>query len=159
MRHKEQELDKQQEAKLAEKVHLLKTKGWHILNELSAKSLVNRHGVECFGDYNTPPTGFREIPEAEMAVSNYPIYSTVMMAFRQLKWTSPEGKPELLSMWINVTPIGHGFGYYRDYWAKRIRWFIFEACKHEFRTVKSMMCYKELQCITCGFEYSIDSSD
>lgn len=33
------------------------------------------------------------------------------------------------------------------------------VCKHEFRTTKASMCYREYTCKLCGYKQTIDSSD
>lgn len=55
---------------------------------------------------------------------------------------------------------GKGDAIYLDYWAKRVRFFLFAECEHTMRHTANLgRCYNEYTCTKCGYVETIDSSD
>jgi hypothetical protein len=102
--------------------------------------------------YNVAPANFKEVDEAWIA-THFHCVCTPYQWFQQIRFE--EGKP-LLSIHF-------------DYWGKKIRWFTFAGCIHEYRTPTKEEyaahhdypgnCYHISICDKCGYWYAVDSSD
>jgi hypothetical protein len=118
-------------------------------------------------DFNTPPTNFEEVDEEWLATkSTFRIYGFKYTWFQQVRLPSEK---HLFDIHCFGSYDGTGFAMHVDYWGKKIRYFKFAGCKHEFRTPTREEyaahhdypgnCYHISVCDKCGFWYTVDSSD
>jgi hypothetical protein len=139
-----------------------------MLSKLTYLEKEERERVEkLFGitHYNEPPANFKEVDEAAIAVrhSNYSFY---YQWFQQVRFE--ENKP-LLGIHCFGSANSQGFAMSFDYWGKRIRYFTFAGCIHEYREPTREEyadhhdwpgnCYHISICDKCGYWYTVDSSD
>lgn len=130
------------------------SRGWNIRNKYEAEKLAETFGVHWLGTNNQPPINFREVSEAEFAQGSWGDYSAVMSKFNQISY-----KGEFFNITLNVDAFGDGWGYSKRYHEKRVRWFVFKACNHEWKQTLSRMCYREYVCVKCETKKTVDSSD
>jgi hypothetical protein len=115
--------------------------------------------------YNVAPANFQEVDE-EYIATHHQHYSFNYQWFQQIRFE--EGKP-LLSIHCFGSANSKGYAMHFDYWGKKVRWFTFAGCLHEYREPTKEECaahhswpgncYHVSICDKCGHWYAVDSSD
>lgn len=129
------------------------------------KEQVEQH-VKDFGRFNDPPPGFQEITSEEFAQSGFFTWCLENVEFRQID-------PALIDKSKVLTPVksflsvkmfymNHGDGYAlaQDYWGKKVRYFKFAKCFHDWQEIgtRGWNCYHVCKCTKCGESWEYDSS-
>jgi hypothetical protein len=123
-----------------------------------------------WGNFNAAPPGFTEITAEEFAQSGFFMWCKVAQEYRQIV---PENidQTKLLSPITHVFSItlfymNHGdhFGIANDYWGKKVRYFKFAECFHDWQETsapagQAWNCYHYCKCSKCGDSWEYDSSD
>ena len=112
-----------------------------------------------YGTHGLPPN-FREVDEAEFVkCAMRRIYTPERVEYRQfhvLRKENPDLPPDLQLSWYHN---GKGDAIYLDYWAEKVRYFLFAECEHEMgNRVNLGTCYNQYTCSKCGYVEKIDSS-
>lgn len=127
--------------------------------------------IKEWGGYNQPPPGFTEITAEEFAQSGFFIWCLSNVEFRQI---DPNQIPSasLLNpikhfLSVKMFYMNHGDHYAisNDYWDKKIRYFKFAKCFHDWNEISAeeakkpaFSCYHYCKCTKCGAEWEYDSS-
>jgi hypothetical protein len=137
--------------------------------ELNAGEL-RKHEAK-WGKFNDPPTGFKEITPEQFAQSGFFTWCKVNMEFRQID--SARIKPDVLlfpakyMLAVTMFYMNHGehFAIGNDYWEKRVRYFTFAECYHDWKEISpkeaggpAYNCYHYYKCTKCGAKNEVDSS-
>jgi len=124
-----------------------------------------------WGRFNDAPPGFKEITAEQFAQSGFFTWCKIGQEFRQIILTDEQQKSML-------SPIGHCFAitmFYmnhdahfaigHDYWGKKVRYFTFADCYHNWIEISAkeagkpaMNCYHYCKCSKCGASHEYDSS-
>lgn len=144
-----------------------------VLDEIRPKEMspeeIKEH-EEKYGGYNDAPPNFKEITEAEFAQSMFFTYAPNATEHRQILIDPDDSRKECLGITLYYFFDGNGFGIAHDYWGKKVRYFRFKACEHEYKSLspkeahaKGILhfgrCYHVGECKKCGHIHSYDSSD
>ena len=111
---------------------------------------------EWYGNYNTPPAGWREVTEKEFATQLHLLMGHMVgIESRQLIQNNT-----LLSAHLVFFSDRNGYAIVPVFHQERVRLFLFEACKHEWKHVKNLgRSYDEYKCTKCERTNTIDSGD
>jgi hypothetical protein len=124
-----------------------------------------------WGRFNFAPPGFKEITAEEFAQSGFFTWCKEGLEFRQI--LQDNVKPDQLlhpikgSLSITLFYMNHGehYGIANDYWDKRVRFFKFADCYHEWVEISAkeagkpaLNCYHYNKCTKCGAQWEYDSS-
>ena len=128
-----------------------------------------------WGRFNFAPPGFKEITDEEFAQSGFFTWCKVGMEFRQLlpenidqsKMLSPV--TQMLTVTMFYMNHGANFAIANDYWGKKVRYFMFADCYHEYVELSKEEsekrghrhfgnCYHVELCKKCGYVWAYDSS-
>jgi hypothetical protein len=125
---------------------------------------------DVLGGYNDPLPNMVELTEKEFARASALTYPEQLSGYRQI--VNPKfnnGKVLSLTFFVTNRQDMSGWAISTDYWAGKVRFFKFAACRHEFResgpedwangVPKSRMCLSVSVCKKCGYVREIDSSD
>jgi hypothetical protein len=134
------------------------------LSPEEAKDINEKFGIV---NYNTPPANFEEVDEEWFVTkSTFRIYGFKYSWYQQVFLPNEKG---LLSIHCFGSYDGTGFAIHLDYWSKKVRYFKFAGCVHEFRSLTQReketyqmydrMCLRHYICDRCGFLHTVDSSD
>lgn len=130
--------------------------------------------IKEWGNYNDSLPNLTELTAEEFAQSGFFTWGIIGVEFRQIDPKRlNEGKllgiPFSVYTTANVfhvnSPNENGFVLINDYWAKKLRYFRFTKCVHDYEEVtgKNGMpvwnCYHYYKCRKCGKPYEVDSSD
>ena len=124
-----------------------------------------------WGGYNDAPPGFKEITAEQFAQSGFFTWCKEGMEHRQII-TTPEQHKALLSpithcFSITMFYMNHGenFAIGHDYWGKKVRYFTFADCYHNWVEITAkeagkpaFNCYHYCKCSKCGAQHEYDSS-
>lgn len=135
--------------------------------EYQSEEEEERH-KEQFGGYNDLPPNFKEITLEEFAQSKFFSYGPMWVDYKQidrLQWD----ESHYLSLILFGLYDGTGFAIHNDYWSKKLRFFKFARCEHEYRELTQQecgerrinhfgMCWHVIECQKCGRIESYDSS-
>lgn len=141
------------------------------------------------GRFNDKPLGWREVDEAYIATKSlFRMYAPLMREYRQIInkndcdciASGNEAKPKqhgadahakncavyrndpALHVTLYFFHDGTGVGMSFDYWAKKIRWFVF-GCEHRYAEVSRPAGNRSglhtSRCTICGYVNSYDTSD
>lgn len=124
-----------------------------------------------WGHYNSPPPGFKEITHEEFAQSGFFTWCPTSMEFRQIMADNVD-KAVLLSpikghLSVKMVYMNHGahFAMAQDYWEKKVRYFTFADCYHDWQEISAkeagkpaFNCYHYCKCSKCGAQWEYDSS-
>jgi len=134
---------------------------WKDIYELSVKEKAEHE--RKYGAYNDFPPGWREISQEEMAQSNFFTYSPVLVEDRQMYPRDENGEREFNKGRVSARLFhmhdGTGFGLGSDYWGKKIQWYRFELCNHDYAGTTIGKCLTRYTCKKCNYSEEIDSSD
>jgi hypothetical protein len=122
---------------------------------------------EDFGGYNDAPPGFTEITSEEFAQSGFFTWCLEKAEFRQIvpdridqsKMLSPV--KSMLSVKMFYMNHGDGYALSQDYWGKKVRYFKFAKCYHDYQEIAGAShwnCYHVCKCSKCGDVWEYDSS-
>ena len=127
-----------------------------------------------WGGYNDSLPNLTEITTEEFAQSGFFTWSITGIEFRQID-PARLNKGKLIGpqftcfanarIFFSNSPHENGFMMINDYWGKKIRYFRFTKCEHDYADVtgKNGMpvwnCYHYYKCQKCGQEWEVDSSD
>lgn len=130
------------------------------------------HIVE-WGDYNDSLPNLTELTAEEFSQSGFFTWCITGIEFRQIK-------PELFNkgniftavkcytsakIFYVGSPNENGFVMISDYWEKKVRYFRFTKCEHDYEEVTGKNgkpvwnCYHYYKCRKCGQQNEVDSSD
>jgi hypothetical protein len=114
-----------------------------------------------YGTVKGLPANFREVDEAEFVKNAMRrIYTPQRIEYRQfhaLRKDHPELPGDLQLHWYHN---GKGDATYLDYWAGKVRFFLFAECEHEMKHTRNLgRCFNEYTCSKCGYVEQIDSGD
>jgi hypothetical protein len=123
---------------------------------------------EIPGNFNDAPPNFREINETEFCNSEFFVYTSIHTESRQIILDRNKNYIYFLNVKLFLLSNGYGFGISADYKNKKIKYYKFEICQHEFREptedeynkfhlIKGMCIHNSI-CKKCGYIKSIDSS-
>ncbi len=136
------------------------------------KEQCDKHAVE-WGRYNDPLPNMKEITAEEFAQSGFFTWSITGVEFRQIDPTRfAEGNLLIpTKSYISVKifycngPGESGFAMSADYWEKRVRYFKFAKCYHEWEEIPGSSIggpafnhYHYCKCKKCGANWEYDSS-
>lgn len=124
-----------------------------------------------WGGFNDVPPGFTEITAEEFAQSGFFTWCKVGMEFRQINPATVD-KTKLLSPLETFTSftlfyMNHGENYAitADYWEKKVRYFKFADCYHDWKEISAAEAgkpawnnYHYCKCVGCGASWEYDSS-
>lgn len=124
-----------------------------------------------WGGFNDAPPNFTEITSEEFAQSGFFTWCKTSMEFRQIDPTRID-PTKLLSpvksfLSISLFFMNHGdnYGITNDYWAKKVRYFKFADCFHEWKEISpaeaggpAYNCYHYYKCSKCDARWEVDSS-
>lgn len=143
---------------------------------MSYEKLVSDHTPEYekeWGRYNDSLPNLQEITAEEFAQSGFFTWCFNGTEHRQI---SPENfnKGKIFSpvkTFVNAkiffmnSPYESGFVIVNDYWAKKVRFFKFAKCFHDYKEITAaeagktaFNCYHYCRCTKCGQGYEYDSS-
>lgn len=122
---------------------------------------------EIEGGYNDALPNMREITEGEFAQHAFFTYDFRWHGYKQIL-------PEKLTA-IGITPPGGdrphmmpvkwfalydktGVAMHNDWWGKKVRYFSFAVCVHDFTEKGIGHCLTLYTCQKCGFKKQVDSS-
>lgn len=126
-----------------------------------------------WGKYNDPLPNMKEITAEEFAQSGFFTWSITGMEFRQIDPKQfKEGSllsPVTAFMHCKIffTNSSHesGFAMTGDYWTKKVRYFKFADCFHDWKEISAkdagkpvFNCYHYCRCSKCGASWEYDSS-
>jgi hypothetical protein len=120
-----------------------------------------------FGKYNDAPPGFTEITAEEFTQSGFFTWCLEKTETRQvLKDRVDRNKmlsevPGYLPVTLFYMNHGDHYALSRDYWAKKVRYFKFAKCYHDYQEVSGHSvgnCYHVCKCVKCGDVWEYDSS-
>jgi hypothetical protein len=131
---------------------------------------INTH-AKRWGGFNNAPPGFKEITVEQFAQSGFFTWCKEGLEFRQI-YLTPEQQKDMLS------PVPYGFSitmFYmnhdehfaigHDYWGKKVRYFTFADCYHDWKEISAkeagkpaFNCYHYCKCTKCGASWEYDSS-
>ena len=135
-----------------------------ITDEGLTKEQIEQHEKD-WGSRNDPPPGLQEITLEEFAQSGFFTWSMEKIEQRYVD-LSRAGN-EKLSGWLTLKmvflPRGEGFAMSHDYWGKKVRFFQFAKCYHDWQEISpagrpAWNCYHYYKCTKCGDGYECDSS-
>lgn len=121
-----------------------------------------------WGRYNDCPSGFIEITAEEFAHSGFFIWCIEMVEHRQILNRVPKGIPfeGMLSITLFFMNNGIHFGIANDYQNKKVRYFKFAKCFHNYVEISAAEAgkpafrnYHYYKCTLCGDQTEMDSSD
>ena len=124
-----------------------------------------------WGRFNDAPPGFKEITAEQFAQSGFFTWCKTAQEFRQI-YLTPEQQKDMLA------PVPHGlsitmfymnhdchFAVASDYYGKKVRYFTFADCYHDWREISAkeagkpaFNCYHYCKCSKCGASHEYDSS-
>ena len=118
-----------------------------------------------FGGFNDFPPNWTEITEEEFAQSKFFTYSPDYVDYRQML----DGKNPCVSARLYFFWGDEGFAIVNDYWGKKVKYFRFYLCEHDYTELSSKEarkrgishfgnCYHVLVCEKCDHVWSYDSS-
>lgn len=126
-----------------------------ITKPMHVTEVENEVHQEKWGGFNTPPPGWREVTEAEIAtISTIRTHAPSYEEYRRIKVSNTE--PYLavrLFFMHDETGVGLSF----DYWNKKVRWFMF-GCDHDYETWWPVVFERHDRCRKCGLEQIMDTS-
>jgi hypothetical protein len=143
---------------------------YQMLIDYKTKEAHEAH-VKEWGGYNHPPPGFTEITAEEFAQSGFFTWCKEGVEFRQIMSDNVDPKKLLspikgcLSITLFYMNHGDNYGICSDYWDKKVRYFKFAVCFHEYQEISSaeagkpaFNCYHYCKCSKCGHQWEYDSS-
>lgn len=128
---------------------------------------------KILGGYNDPLPNMVELTPEEFAQSSFFTYSVDYIGYRQI---DPRRLPENIKCkffmpikyFINKSDLS-GYAMYQEYHEKRVRFFKFTPCVHDWRyptdedfakgCPRPAMCFHVSICTKCGQIECVDSSD
>jgi hypothetical protein len=130
-----------------------------------AEELYKKFGI---ANFNSAPANWEEVDEEWLATkSTFRTYGFKYTWFQQI--TNLPNEKRMLDVHCFGSYDSTGFAINTDYYGKKVRYFKFAGCKHEFRslTEEEMVkyhqrpgrCYHVSICDKCNFIYAVDSSD
>lgn len=130
---------------------------------VESKEEMEQHQKD-WGGYNNPPPGFQEITAEEFAQSGFFTWCKEKVEHRQI--TSNNLKDDQLLfpvkgfLGITLFWMNHGdhYGIASDYWDKRVRYFKFAKCFHDYKEIGGSNCVHVCKCTKCGDVWEYDSS-
>jgi hypothetical protein len=137
---------------------------------VDSKDETDQHEKD-FGRFNDPPPNFTEITAEEFAQSGFFTWCIEAQEFRQIDPARIDQNRMLspVSTYLSVKMffMNHGDGYAlaQDYWGKKIRYFKFAKCLHDYQEVSAASLgkpafnsYHYCKCTKCGDLWEYDSS-
>lgn len=118
---------------------------------------------EEYGGFNDPFPNMREVTEADLASSMYFTYPPKFWGYKQI---APNRLPAgiepvrgfgMLAVHYYVFHDGSGYGMCPDPFQKKMRYFFFSKCEHEYKHTSPRMCQHVMTCMKCGYQYSYGS--
>lgn len=124
---------------------------------------------EMFGGYNDLPPNWEPMTEKEFSQSKFFVYSPEIMEWRQVNFDL-NGRKFFNGIQMYIFHDKTGIAMVHDYWRKKVYYFKFAACKHEYKTLTFAQCRKlgiyhggrcchVQKCKKCGYVHAYDSSD
>lgn len=121
---------------------------------------------EKWGKFNDCPPNFEEITAEEFAQSGFFTWCKEKIEFRQINPAKiPQDKIKSpITSYISITlffmndPHWH-YAMSGDYWEKKVRYFRFSECIHDYSEKGVGRCLHQYTCSKCGKQYTVDSSD
>lgn len=126
-----------------------------------------------WGDYNSSLPNLTEITEQEFAQSGFFTWGVERFEYRQIspdnfnkgKIFSPVKTFVSAKIFYMNSPHEAGFVIVNDYWDKKVRYFKFAKCFHDYKEITAaeagktaFNCYHYCRCTKCGHDYEYDSS-
>lgn len=123
-----------------------------------------------WGRFNDAPPGFKEITAEQFAQSGFFTWVKVGQEFRQVCRGVDQTKmltplPEMQAITMFYMNHGEHFAIAQDYWGKKVRYFTFADCYHDWKEISAkeagkpaFNCYHYCKCTKCGASYEYDSS-
>jgi len=102
---------------------------------------------------------FKRVMQAEFLAHSAWLYTPLLMCYASLRF---KGDPKTHELRFWVLSDGSGIGFERVADARgtqRLVGYVFALCAHDWKTMKSQMCYREYLCTKCGATRTEDSSD
>lgn len=134
-------------------------------------NMVEREAHETkWGRFNDAPPGLTEITAEEFAQSGFFTWCKVGQEFRQVCRGIDQTKmltpfPDMLSLTMFYMNHDANFAIAQDYWGKKVRYFKFAVCYHDWKEItaaeagkRAMNCYHYCKCSKCGASHEYDSS-
>lgn len=130
--------------------------------------------IKEWGDYNDSLPNLTELTTEEFAQSGFFTWSITGIEFRQidpkkLNEAKLLGEPFKCYTSARIFYVGspneNGFVMINDYWGKKVRYFRFTKCEHDYEDVTGKNgkpvwnCYHYYKCRKCGQNHEVDSSD
>lgn len=112
-----------------------------------------------WGRYNDFPPGWEEIPEAELARSDFFLYAPDLVEHRQMMGRID--RAPAMSATLYFMPRGHGYAMAADFWGQKVRFFRF-GCQHEWGAYtgsEPLYGLSARTCVHCGEHWAFDTSD
>ncbi len=141
-----------------------------MLHKLVSEQTTKEHEAK-WGRFNDCPPGFQEITAEEFAQSGFFTWCKEAQEFRQVDCSKlPKGallSPVQGLFAITMFYMNHGehFALGHDYWAKKVRYFKFADCYHDYVEISAkeagkpaFNCYHYYKCSKCGHHWEVDSS-
>jgi len=140
----------------------------HKIDYFEIQSKEQREAHESkWGKSNDAPPGFTEITAEEFAQSGFFTWCKLGIEFRQIcnfgesKLLKQPKNREMLSITLFYMNHGDNYGMAHDYWDKKVRYFKFTTCYHNYVEVGNQgmrSCYNVCKCNKCGDVWEYDSS-
>jgi hypothetical protein len=140
-----------------------KSVGWEPIGDshYAFTKLVEVHGHDAFTGYNRMPPYFEKVEESKLVtMTDYTSYPLIAYTYRQIVCDyDGTSLGYMLQGSLFLNSLGRGFMMVFDYKQKKVRFFTFCFCLHDYTTVESRLHYSRVKCTLCGHERSYDSSD
>jgi hypothetical protein len=117
--------------------------------------------------YNDAPPNLRMITAEEFAQSHFFTYTPQLVESRYILNKVPKavkkarGKEDAFTLHMFWMHDGTGYGFEQDYWGKKVIYYTFAVCEHDFVEIGNdgKRCYHVYECKKCGYQEAHDSSD
>lgn len=114
--------------------------------------------------FNCAPSNFREVNEVDFVDSRMLSFSIYKTEYRQIlshnidRELMLEDPPSFIDIHLHFVCDNEGYGIYRDFQKKRLRFFLF-GCNHKIKEERLSMHRTKVSCTKCDYSDVIDSSD
>lgn len=113
-----------------------------------------------WGGYNDAPPNMVEITPEEFAQSGFFTWCHTARENRQVCDRNNRSKP-MMPLMLFYMNHGDNYAMSHDYWAKKVRYFKFALCYHDYKEIapsQPWACWHTEKCTKCGHTWSYDSS-